>query len=228
MNLSDAWSINATASFDLLKMAQETNVDRFFFAGTIATYGAVKQEPMADDYPQWPDNLYGATKVAVERLGVYFKCKHGLDFRCLRFPMVVSPYAPKTAVTAFPAQAFRAAIAGEPYSFPVSEQTGMSTIFLDDVIDSIVDYTAAAKADLKQNAYNLHAYLLSAGQVAGFLSRRFPGFEYRFEPIEAVDHLISNWPDVIDDSAARRDWGWRPAHDFESSAEQMIKLLQAT
>lgn len=225
-NLSDAWAINATASFDLLKLANEAKVDRFFFAGTIATYGTVEQDPMMDDYPQWPDNLYGATKVAVERLGVYFKRKHGLDFRCLRFPLVVSPYAPKTAVTAFPAQAFKSAIAGEPYTFPVSEQTGMSTIFLDDVVDSIVVFTAAPKTSIKQNVYNLHAYYLSAGRVADFLKKRFPGFEYRFEPVAAVDHLISSWPDEVDDSAARRDWGWNPAHNnFELSAERMVGLL---
>ena len=58
--------------------------------------------------------------------------------------------------------------------------------------------------------------------------RQFRKCARRRPRIEAVDHLISNWPDEIDDSAARRDWGWRPAHDFESSAEQMIRLLQAT
>ena len=138
-NPQDAWEINAGASFDLLQLAVSHNVGRFFFASTIATYGTVDVDPMPDDHPQWPDNLYGATKVAVERLGVYFKLKHGLDFRCARYPMVVSPYAPKTAVTAYPSHALRAAYNGEPFIFPVSESTGMSTMFLDDVVTSIVD-----------------------------------------------------------------------------------------
>ena len=181
---------------------------------------------MPNDYPQWPENMYGVTKVAVERTGVYFKQKHGLDFRCLRFPLVVSPYAPKTAVTAFPSHAFRAALNGESFSFPVSESTGMSTIFLDDVIDSIVNYTAAARNTLTQHTYNLHAYYLSAEMVAQAVRARFPDFDYRFEPVESVEHLISSWPNVVDDSAARRDWGWNPAFDFEDSVARMCDLLR--
>jgi threonine 3-dehydrogenase len=226
-DLADAWAINATASFELMNLAHTSGVEQFFFASTAASYGPVDTDPMPNDYPQWPENMYGATKVAVERLGVYFKQKHGLDFRCLRFPLVVSPHAPKTAVSAFPSHALRAAFNGESFSFPVAENTGISTIFLDDVIDSIVSYTGAARDSLTQHIYNLHAYYLSAGMVAQAARAHFPDFDYRFEPVEAVEHLISSWPDVVDDNAARRDWGWSPAYDFEQSVAQMCDLLSA-
>jgi threonine 3-dehydrogenase len=226
-DLADAWAINATASFELMNLARASAVEKFFFASTVASYGPVDTRPMPNDYAQWPENMYGATKVAVERVGVYFKQKHGLDFRCLRFPLVVSPYAPPTAVSAFPSHALRAAFNGESFSFPVSEHTGVSTIFLEDVIDSIVAYTAAARATLTQHAYNLHAYYLSAGMVAQAARTRFPDFDYAFEPVGAVQHLISSWPDVVDDSAARRDWGWSPTYDFEQSVTRMCELMSA-
>jgi len=226
-DLAEAWAINATASFDLMNLAQAHGVEKFFFASTAASYGPVDTDPMPNDYPQWPENMYGATKVAVERIGVYFKQKHGLDFRCLRFPLVVSPDAPKTAVSAFPSHALRAAVNGESFCFPVSENTGISTIFLEDVIDSIVTYTAAARETLTEHVYNLHAYYLSAGMVAQAAQARFPDFDYGFEPVEAVEHLISSWPDVVDDSAARRDWGWNPAYNFEQSVARMCDLLRA-
>ena len=225
LDLADAWGINATSSLELMKLALKHGVNKFFFASTIATYGEVDNDPMPEDYQQWPENMYGVTKVAVERLGVYFKLKHGLDFRCLRFPLVVSPYAPKTAVTAFPSHALRAAYEGEPFVFPVSENVGMSTIFLEDVVDSIVQFTAADSASLSRHVYNLHAYYLSAGMVAKAALGRFPDFDYRYQPIDSVERLIASWPDVMADSSARHDWGWNPGFDLTCSVDRMCELL---
>ncbi len=220
-----AWEINATASFNLMRIAIDQDVGRFFFASTVATYGDVDQEPMSEKFAQWPENLYGATKVAVERLGVYFKVKHGLDFRCLRFPLVVSPYAPKTAVSAFPSHAFKAAVQGKEFIFPVSKETGVSTIFLDDVVDSIVQYTFTEEAKLTRHVYNLHSFYLSAEMLVAELAKQYPEFRYQFHPVEAVENLISSWPDTIDDAAARTDWGWNPGYNFSRAAERMFELL---
>ncbi|MDH5353154.1 MAG: NAD-dependent epimerase/dehydratase family protein [Gammaproteobacteria bacterium] len=226
LDLSDAWDINATSSFELMKLALKHQVRQFFFASTIATYGAVNNDPMPEDYEQWPENMYGVTKVAVERLGIYFKVKHGLDFRCLRFPLVVSPFAPKTAVTAFPSHALRAAHDGDSFVFPVSENVGMSTIFLEDVVDSIVQFTSADRSNLSRHVYNLHAYYLSAGMIARAAVEHFPGFKYRYEPIDSVEGLINSWPDVMDDASARHDWGWNPGYDLTRSVDRMCGLLR--
>lgn len=225
-DLLATWDINANASFHLLNLAHETGVGRFFFASTVATYGAVDADPMPEDFPQWPENMYGATKVAVERMGIYFKARHSLDFRCLRFPLVVSPSAPQGAVSAFPSHAFKAASRGETFRFPVAEATCMSTLFLDDAIDAIITFCAADPIKLSRPAYNLHGYHLSAGMVADAAWRRFPNFDCSFDPIEAVEHLIAGWPDRIDDQAARRDWGWQPRFDFEKSADRICDLLR--
>ncbi len=225
LDLSEAWGINATSSFELMKLALRHGVNKFFFASTIATYGEVDNDPMPEDYQQWPENMYGVTKVAVERLGVYFKVKHGLDFRCLRFPLVVSPYAPKSAVTAFPSQALRAAYEGNSFVFPVSQNVGMSTIFLEDVVDSIVQFSAADRSSLSRHVYNLHAYYLSAGMVAGAALERFPDFEYRYEPVDSVERLIASWPEVMSDNAARHDWNWNPGFDLSRSVDRMCELL---
>ena len=72
-DIETAWQINATASFDLMRISLANNVEQFFFASTLATYGAGVADPLPEDEPQWPDLFYGVTKTAVERLGVYFK-----------------------------------------------------------------------------------------------------------------------------------------------------------
>ena len=221
------WEINATASFHLLRLAVEHGVTQFFFASTIGTYGPLDTDPMPEDQPQWPENFYGVTKVAVERLGVYFKRKHGLDFRCLRFPLVLSPSAPQGALSAYPSHAFNAAFNGQSFRFPVAATTGISTLFLEDVTDSIVQFTAVETAQLSRHVYDLHGYYLTAGMVAEAVVQRFPHFDYSFEPIAAVDQLITGGPDNIDDGAARRDWNWQPQFDFDKSADRICELLRA-
>lgn len=225
-DMDAAWEINATASFNLLKLSKAHNVEMFFFASTIASYGQDMPSPMGEDQQQWPDNIYGVTKIAVERLGNYFKAKHGLDFRCLRFPLVVSPFAPPTAVTAFPSHAFKAAIEGKVFTFPVSKKTGMSTLFLMDVINSIMTMTFADISQIKQPAYNLHSYYLSVELVVQEICKSFPDFEYTYEPNENVETLLSGWPDVLNDEAARKDWGWKPEYDFEQSAQWMFDFYK--
>jgi len=226
-DIEAAWAINANASFELLRAAMATSVSRFFFASTVATYGDGLSDPLPQDAEQWPSNFYGASKVAVERLGVYFKLKHGLDFRCLRFPLVISPFAPKTAVTAYPSHAIRAAHSGERFVFPVSPEVGMSTLFLDDVISSIVQYSLAEATGLSRHSYNLHGYHVTAEAVATTIRRRFQNFQYEFAPDPVVEALLSGWPNVMADDVANKDWGWKPAFDFTQSADRMFELLDA-
>jgi len=220
-----AWDINATGSFNLLQLAVEHKVNRFFFASTNASYGGQVSDPLPESFEQWPENIYGATKVAVERLGVFYKQTYGLDFRILRFPLVISPFAPTTAVTAFPSHAFGAAVRSESFTFPVDAQCGMSTIFLDDVISSIVDYTFAPKNNLKRHAYNLHAYHLTTQMVIDEILKRYPDFAYNFKINNTVKTLIDNWPNVLVDKSAREDWGWQPKYDFSQSAVRMFDMI---
>ena len=229
-NPSAAWEINATASFHLLELSVEYNVQQFFFASTMATYGTDVPDPMPEDTEQWPTNLYGATKVAVEKAGVFFKQTHGLDFRCLRFPLVFSPFAPQSAVTAFPSHAFKAA--SDPdynsvFSFPVEPHVGVSSMLLNDVITGTVRFMLTDKAKLLQPVYSVHGYFVSAEDVLTEIQRRVPSFRAEFVVDETVNELLSSWPNVILDDNARRDWGWAPEYDFAASADWLMDYFKA-
>ena len=221
-DIEAAWEINATASFKLMQLATAHGTQTFFFASTIASYGSDLTDPMHEEMSQWPENFYGVTKVAVERIGVYFKQKHNLDFRCLRFPMVISPFAPPSAVTAYPSHAFKAAVSKQKFVFPVSKDTGMSTLFLEDVINSIMLFSNANVGRLKRHAYSLHAYYFTAEEIVEKIVERYPHFDYRYEPVKEVEHLLSSWPNVIVDDYAQNEWGWQPEYDFNRSAEWMF------
>ena len=220
-NPSLAWEVNASSSIRFMHMCLNHKTGPFFFASTAATYGPDLTSPVGLDTPQWPENLYGATKVAVERMGVYLKLKQSFDFRCLRFPMVLSPFAPAGAMTAYPSHAIAAAAKGESFVFPVSKNTGMSTIYLNDVTRSIVEICAADRSSLRKHIYNLHSYMFTAQDLVAAIQRRYPDFTCSFTKDSPTEDLIRRWPDIFDDSAARQDWGWEPQYDFEATIDSL-------
>ena len=220
-NPSLAWEVNASSSIRFMHMCLDHKTGPFFFASTAATYGPDLTSPVGLDTPQWPENIYGATKVAVERMGVYLKLKQSFDFRCLRFPMVLSPFAPAGAMTAYPSHAIAAAAKGESFVFPVSKNTGMSTLYLNDVTRSIVEICAAKRSSLREHIYNLHSYMFTAQDLVAAIQRRYPDFTCSFTEDSPTEDLIRRWPDIFDDSAARQDWGWEPQYDFEATVDSL-------
>jgi len=226
-NPQAAWEINATASINLMHMAKERGIGPFVFSSTIATCGPGGPKHLSGEIEQWPDNVYGATKIAVERMGVWLKQSSDFDFRCLRFPMVLSPSSPPGALTAYPGHAFRAAAKGEAFAFPVSASTGMSTLHLNDVTRSIVELALADRARLKHHAYNLHGFMFTTGELADTITAQYPDASFSYDPNPMADARIAGWPDTIDDTAAREDWDWAPEYDYEKCVAAMFALVRA-
>ena len=221
-----AWDVNATASIALMRLALEYQCGPFFFASTLATYGPDLPSPLPENAEQWPLNIYGVTKVAVERMGFYLKEKENLDFRCLRFPFVISPYAPAAALTAFASNAFKAAAYGKAFTFPIGQDTAMSALFLDDVTRSIVEITRADANRLMYPAYNLHGYTVRASDIAEKLRQRYQAFNYNFDPQASLEDLIGRWPSALASATAEQDWDWSVEFDFNKTAEAMFKLFE--
>ncbi len=223
---SQAIDINLISSYRLLELALENDTEVFVFPGTGASYGPDVPKDMPEEQEQWPENLYGATKVAVERIGVYFKRRHGLDFRCLRPPLVLSPFAPPSALTAYASLAHVAAFEKRPFAFPVSPEVGMSAIYIQDLVDGFATLAFADSKSLTRNAYNLHAFRPSAQEVADSIRKLAPNFEYTFQPDAGVEALLNGTPDRYDDSSARADWNWDPKYDMEASSNDIFDLLR--
>ena len=222
-----AWRVNASAAVELLELAAEHGVQRFFFPSTSATYGGLLPDPLPEDHPQWPDNIYGATKVAVERVGTYFALSRGLDFRAVRLPIVVSPYAPPAAVSAYASRVFVAAAHGEPFTFPVAPEVAVSLIYVRDVTGGILRLAEAPEERLSRRVYNLHGFAASAAELAQAAARRVPGFEYRFEPQELPTRILSVQPSVYRDASARRDWNWEPRFDLAATADDLLARVRS-
>ena len=220
-----AFDVNALATFNLFEMALANGSPSIIFPGTGASYGSDVPSILPENHPQWPENIYGVTKVANERLGVYYKLKHGLDFRCLRPPLVLSPYAPPAALTAYASHAYVAAAKGETFTFPVSRNIGMSTIYIEDLVEGFVQLAFAPKNKLRQHAYNLHALCPTAQEIADSIQKVKPDFQYNFKSDPIVEALLTTAPNVFVDSSARKDWDWRPISDLDACTAAIFKLI---
>jgi threonine 3-dehydrogenase len=212
------WTVNATASLDLLERCLAHRVERVLFPSSLAVWGGKLPDPLPEDYETWPEGLYGVTKVAVERLGHYYHRAHGLDFRGIRLPVIVSPHAPDGAASAYASHAFRAALRGEAYRFKVRPDTRVSMMYVKDCLRALAGLLAADPARLTRRVYNVHAISPSARELAEAVRERVPGADIGFAPEAAVADLIDSWPAVIGDGSARRDWDWRPAWDLPALA----------
>ena len=221
-----AFQVNAQSTFNLLELALTNGKPRIVLPGTGASYGSDIPPDVPEDQPQWPENIYGVTKILNERLGAYYTMTHGMDFRCLRPPLVLSPYAPPAALTAYASHAYVAAAKGEPFAFPVSPDIGMSTIYIEDLVDGFVQLAYAERSQLSRHAYNLHAFCPSAQEIADSIVKLKPDFQYSFEPNDVVENLLKTAAQVFQDASARQDWGWNPISDLDKCSRAMFDLMK--
>ena len=220
-----AWRVNMDGTFGLFEEAVRMDVGQVFFTSTAATYGGHLPDPLPEDFPQWPTGLYGATKVACERLGVYYQEQHGIDFRCLRLPIVVSQFAPPGAASAYASQAFVQAVRSRRFVFQVRPETRPSIIYVQDALHAMEDLLRAPESQLTRRVYNIHAIAPSASQLAKVITDRIPDAEITFEPDPALVKLTESWPTTIEDATARSDWGWQPRYDLPTLADHFIEEL---
>jgi threonine 3-dehydrogenase len=220
------WQVNSDGTFALFEAAVQAGVRQVFFPSSLAAYGGRLPDPLSEDYPQWPTGLYGVTKVACERLGVYYHERHRLDFRCLRLPVVISRFAAPGAASGYSSRAFIEAVQQRRFVFRVRPTTRVSTVYVRDALRGIADLVQAPAAALTRRVYNIHALAPSAEEIAAAIRVRLPDVELRFDPDPQLVALIESWPAQIVDDSARRDWGWQPVYDLPRLAQDMLQNLE--
>ena len=222
-----AWRVNMEGAFTLFEAAVAHNVSKFFFPSSLAAYGGALPNPLPEDFPNWPGGFYGVTKSSVERMGVYYHVKHGLDFRAVRLPAVISAFAPPGAASAYLSRAFVEAVTAGGFTFKVRPGTSPSVVYVKDVLGAIVGLLDASPDRLTRRVYNIYAMAPSAAELAGAITQRAPDARLAFDPDPHIVGLIESWPRQIDDASARRDWGWQPRYDLNTLADDFIQELRS-
>jgi threonine 3-dehydrogenase len=223
---SDAWKANMDGMVHVLDAARTHGVKRVVFSSTIASYGAGLASPLSLDAPQWPVSLYGVTKVAGERLGNYYFHRFGLDFRGIRLPVVVAARGAAGGASAFCSAVFEESVFHGKYEFYVPPETRSPMLYIGDVVRAFVDLHDAAPEKLRHRVYNITGMNPSAEELAAAVRKRLPEARITYKPDPLRAAIVQSWPNQIDDSDARRDWGWKSTWDLERMADTIIEALQ--
>lgn len=221
------WEINFTATWGIFEACQEAGVERVFWASSIAAFGPHTPKQATPQYPPMdPVGLYGIAKLASERLAEYFFMRYGLDVRSLRFPGVIGPgHIPQGGTTDFAVHMFYAALEEKRYTCYLLPDTKLPMLYIDDAVEAILRLMASPRENLSvRSAYNIQGVSFSPAQLEAEIRKVIPDFHCTYEP-DFRQRLAESWPESIDDTLARRDWGWQPKYDLPQIAQAMWKVL---
>ncbi|MEQ8924915.1 MAG: NAD-dependent epimerase/dehydratase family protein [Fulvivirga sp.] len=221
------WDVNMKSFFNILEVSRLTGVKKVFFPSSIAVFGnGVERKTARQSSSLSPTTVYGVSKAAGENWATYYSDKYGMDIRSLRFPGIVGYQSnPGGGTTDYAVDIFHHAIKGEAFKCFLEPDTTLPMIYMEDAIRATLELMEKPKEYLSiKSAYNLTAMSFSPKSLAKTISQTYPNFEIIYEP-DFRQTIAEGWPREIDDSVARKDWGWEPSYDIQSMTETMILQL---
>lgn len=222
-----AFNINLNGLFNVLEVAREKNI-AVFTPSSIAAFGpSTPKEMVPQDTIQRPTTMYGVTKVAGELLCDYYHQRFGVDTRGVRFPGLISYKAlPGGGTTDYAVHIFYEAIKHKKYNSFIKEGTKMDMMYMPDALKSIIDLMEADGSKLiHRNAFNVTAMSFAPEEIAAEIKKIIPEFEFGYDVDPVRQAIADSWPDTLDDSAARKEWGWNPDYDITAMTKDMIEKL---
>jgi len=227
-NPSAAWEINMGGLFNVLEVARELKC-AVFTPSSIAAFGpSTPKDKTPQDTLQRPTTMYGVTKVAGELLCDYYFLKYGVDTRGVRFPGLISyETLPGGGTTDYAVHIFYDAIKMGKYTSYIREGTYMDMMYMPDALNAIVTLAEADPAKLiHRNAFNITAMSFAPEDIYREIKKHIPEFQMDYDVDPVRQAIADSWPNSLDDSAAREEWGWSPKYDLASMTEDMLKKLR--
>jgi nucleoside-diphosphate-sugar epimerase len=222
-----AWQINMNGLYHVLEAARQYKC-QIFFPSSIGAFGpGTPQDQTPQDTIQRPDTMYGVTKVAGELLCDYYFKRFNVDARGVRFPGLISYVAePGGGTTDYSVAIFYEAIRHKKFTCYLRPNTYLDMMYMPDALRAIIELMEADGAKLiHRNAFNISAMSFNPDQLAAEIRKHIPGFvmEYEIDPVRQA--IADSWPNSMDDSSARKEWGWQPKHDLKSMTTEMLKEI---
>lgn len=223
-----AYDINMNGLHNILEVSRENNFS-LFVPSSIAAFGpTTPQDRTPQDTIQRPTSLYGVTKVAGELLCDYYNKRFGLDTRGVRFPGLISyETLPGGGTTDYAVHIYYEAVKTASYECFIKEGTSMDMMYMPDALDAIRALMEADPSRLKhRNAFNITAMSFTPEIIANEIKKHIPNFNmtYKVDPIR--QGIAESWPNSLDDSAAREEWGWNPKYDLSKMTVDMLEKLK--
>lgn len=223
------WTLNFSANWTLFEAVLKEGVQKVFWASSIAAFGPhtprhrTPQHTIMD-----PIGLYGIAKLATERLAEYFHQRYGLDVRSVRFPGVIGPGPlPQGGTTDFAVHMFYEAWQKGTYTCYLAPHTRLPMLYIEDAVQAILQLMAAPAERLSvRSAYNVQGVSFSPSDLETEIRKQVPHFTCWYEP-DFRQKLAESWPESLDDTLARRDWGWAPRYDLPRLCQVMWDSILA-
>jgi len=225
-----AYDVNQTGTWNVLEACRRAKVPRLMFTSSIAVFGPMPSGPLPDPTPDdvalHPGTMYGATKVAGELLCSYYRKRYGIDCRGVRFPGLISAAMPGGGSSDYALFMYVDAVRKGGYEAFARADTRIPLMYMPDGVRALLELAFADREKLTRTIYNIAAFSPRADEIAKSVQRLIPDAKFTYSPDPVRQSILDSWPKAIDDSAARRDWGWAPKFDLQAMTEDLLPRIQ--
>ena len=222
-----AWKIGIDGLWNILEVARENHC-AVFTPSSIGSFGPTTPHDMTpQDTIQRPQTIYGVSKVTTELLSDYYFHRYGLDTRAVRFPGVISYVTPPGGgTTDYAVDIYYNAVRGDRFVCPIKAGTKMDMIYMPDTLKAAIMLMEANPDKLiHRNAFNIASMSFDPEEIYAAIKEQKPEFEMVYDVDPLKQSIAESWPDRMDDSCARAEWGWNPTYDLESMTKDMLEKL---
>ena len=222
------WKLNIRSHSHVLDLAKEGLIKKIFWPSSIAVFGPTTPKHNTPQYTiMEPNTVYGISKQTGERWNEYYFNKFGVDIRSLRYPGLVGWRAKAGGgTTDYAVNIFHESILNGKYECFLKEDTALPMMYMPDAIRATIELMESPAEKIKiRSSYNLAGISFTPKQIAEEVAKHFPNFEMTYNP-DSRQEIATSWPSSIDDSYAKKDWGWQLKYDLEKMSDDMMKNLK--
>ena len=223
-----AWKIGVDGLWNVLEVARENNC-QVFTPSSIGSFGlSTPHMKTPQDTIQRPLTIYGVSKVTTELLSDYYQKKYGTDTRSVRFPGIISYVTPPGGgTTDYAVDIYYSAVKGEKFVCPIKKGTMMDMMYMPDALRAAITIMEADPSRLvHHNGFNITAMSFAPETIYAEIKKLKPEFEMVYDVDPLKQSIAESWPDKMDDTCARREWGWAPNYDLRRMTIDMIEHLE--
>ena len=223
-----AWKIGIDGLWNILEVARENNC-QVFTPSSIGSFGlSTPHMKTPQDTIQRPLTIYGVSKVTTELLSDYYQKKYGTDTRSVRFPGIISYVTPPGGgTTDYAVDIYYSAVRGEKFVCPIKKGTMMDMMYMPDALRAAITIMEADPTRLvHHNGFNITAMSFAPETIYAEIKKLKPDFEMVYDVDPLKQSIAESWPDKMDDTCARREWGWAPNYDLRRMTIDMLENLE--
>ena len=223
-----AWKIGLGGLFNTLEVAREKHC-AVFTPSSIGSFGpGTPKDKTPQDTVQRPKTMYGVTKVSGELLSDYYFTRFGVDTRSVRFPGLISYVTPPGGgTTDYAVDIYYSAAKGEKFVCPIAEGTYMDMMYMPDALRAAVEIMEADPSKLvHRNSFNIASMSFEPNTIYLNIRKYLPEFEMQYQVDPLRQAIAESWPNSLDDTCAREEWGWKPEYDLDAMTQDMLAKLK--